>query len=153
VRYPDRREVGEQRARALKKKLWEHEQKLKGGGQEEVFSKKAWLKTVAITIRYIPRTDPKQTNVITFAVGSRSSASSARPKTAAPSAPITWGASSAELELSWVCRGSSPEEHSGDGTKPRTTPQPSKDANAGAVAPMRSQVRGIPVVRSTPRRG
>ncbi len=150
--HPDRREVGEQRARALKK-LWEHEQKLKGGGQEEVFSKKAWLKTVAITIRYIPRTDPKQTNVITFAVGSRSSASSARPKTAAPSAPITWGASSAELELSWVCCGSSPEEHSGDGTKPRTTPQPSKDANAGAVAPMRSQVRGIPVVRSTPRRG
>jgi hypothetical protein len=100
--HPEKRAVGEARAATLKR-LWEFEQNLKGGGQEETFSKRAWLKTVKISIRYIPRTNPTDRNIITFAVGGDVPAKPAAAKPAPESGAITWEASSFVLRAEWAC--------------------------------------------------
>ncbi len=177
--HPDRRSVGEQRAAALKK-LWEYEQKLSGGGREETFSKKAWLKTVAISIRYVALTDASLPNVITFAVGA--AARSARDRTKAVSAPvaIAWGAAHARLDASWLCcthgitDGDEPglpgEESSRndrghlstapvapDVARERSVAKPRQPASStgklGAVAAPKGAERAIPIVSPPNRRG
>ncbi len=177
--HADRRSVGEQRAAALKK-LWEYEQKLTGGGREETFSKKAWLKTVLISIRYVPLTDPSAPNVITFAVGA--ARRSARDRTKAVSAPvaIAWGAAHARLDASWLCcthgntDGDGPGRPGEDssrndrgllstaaiapvGARERPVAKPRQPASStgtvGSVSAPKAAERAIPIVRPPNRRG